>query len=288
MRNENKITIGQVVSVFVAAVLVFSVVKILGISNVWDINEWRVALSGAGKSLENTITDPPKFPTGSSSNDSGTTSTDTGGNADANTDSASPEASSAAAEGTNSTNVETLLSSLVVGEDQNVNYNRDEWRHWDGYGSSCWSIREEVLYRQSVEGTVVLENSDRNTTTDKSQACYIASGKWTDPYTNETFTNPSDLDVDHMIPLGYAAQHGGQGWASDVKAEYANSLNANHLIAVSASANRQKGARGPSDWKPQESFQCDYAKIWIDISTTWSLTTAQNDYNALEDMLNKC
>ncbi len=59
-----------------------------------------------------------------------------------------------------------------------------------------------------------------------------------------------------------------------------------HLIAVTASANRSKGARGPEDWKPDDrSYWCRYAVNWTTIKDTWGLTATQADQVALMEML---
>ena len=79
----------------------------------------------------------------------------------------------------------------------------------------------------------------------------VESGDWFGAYTGESFTDPGDLDVDHMVPLENAHRSGGWAWSKERKAEYANDLSyANHLIAVQASANRRKGSKGPEEWKP--------------------------------------
>ena len=51
---------------------------------------------------------------------------------------------------------------------------------------------------------------------------------------------------------------------------YANYLaDPQHLIAVTASANRSEGARGPEDWKPDDrSYWCQYAIDWTTIKET--------------------
>lgn len=179
------------------------------------------------------------------------------------------------------------LAALTIAAPNKVKYDRDEWDHWDSDG--CWNVREEVLARQSNPEALVLLDKNKAPTSDKSAACYVESGSWADPYTGKNFTNPSDLDIDHMIPLGYAARHGGQEWGGDKKAEYANSLDAGHLLAVSASANRSKSDRGPGDWQPQnEAFKCDYAQNWVSVSVKWGLTTAKKDHERLADMLATC
>lgn len=189
---------------------------------------------------------------------------------------------------TGTSKAQKQLDALKTGDAQKVAYNRDEWRHWSAAGSSCWNVREEVLYRQAVKRDVTLLDHNKNVTKDKSKACYITGGTWKDPYTGKTFTNPADLDIDHVIPLGYVAKHGGQKWDAKKKEKYANSLDDGHLLAVFSSANRQKSDKGPNDWKPQKAFQCDYAKNWISVSAKWNITVSTADKKALATMLKTC
>lgn len=180
------------------------------------------------------------------------------------------------------------LSGIQVSPAQQVAYNRDEWNHWVDV-RSCWTVREQVLARDAVAGSLNMKDGNGNPTTDVNAACEIISGKWVDSYTGTEFTNPKDLDIDHMIPLKYAATHGGQAWDKGRKQSYANSLEPGHLIAVSASANRSKSDKGPADWSPSnEAYKCNYASSWISVSNTWGLSVTEADKNALQKMLETC
>lgn len=184
----------------------------------------------------------------------------------------------------------TSLDAIPSSPDATVAYNRDEWKHWASAGSSCWDTREAVLFAESRPGTAKLLDKDKKETTNKSKACSITGGEWQDPYTGTTFTDPKKLDVDHMIPLSYAAKHGGQEWDAKKKESYANSqAYAGHLIAVDAGSNRSKSDQGPSTWKPaNKAHYCQYATDWISISKTWGLSTTDADKAALRDMLTTC
>ena len=159
-------------------------------------------------------------------------------------------------------------------------YDRDEWRHWIDEDRDCQDTRQEVLIEEAVS-SVEYTDSDR---------CRVESGEWNGPYTGETFTNPRDLDVDHMVPLANAHRSGGWAWSEDRKRQYANDLYyGGHLIAVQNSANRAKGADGPEEWRPpDEGYWCQYATDWIAIKNEWRLTATNTEAAALSDMLNTC
>lgn len=182
----------------------------------------------------------------------------------------------------------TVLSTLSTSAGQdNVGYDRSQWKLWTPVGRACWSTREAVLARQAQK--ITLTDAGKRVTTDIDNACAITGGSWTDPYTGEVITNPRGLDIDHVIPLGYVAAHGGQSWSADRKQQYANNLDTGHLLAVSASANRSKGDKGPSEWMPtNKNFSCAYASDWVDVAHKWSITLAPADKATLQTVLDKC
>lgn len=181
------------------------------------------------------------------------------------------------------------LNLISITEPENVSYNRDEYSHWNNV-RPCWTVREQVLFEEAVAGTIILLDGDGAVVEDVNRACEIKSGTWIDPYTGKEFNSPSDLDIDHTIPLAYANSHGASWWDKEKKASYANDLTyPGTLVAVSKSANRSKGAKGPSDWKPSnEGYWCQYATDWINVSTEWTLSISKADNEALLGMLDKC
>lgn len=103
-------------------------------------------------------------------------------------------------------------------------------------------------------------------------------------------TDPGKLDIDHMVPLGNAHVSGASNWSANQRERYANYLDdPRHLIAVTASANRSKGARGPEEWRPEDqSYWCQYAVDWITIKDDWGLTVTLREHDAQVEMLNTC
>ena len=159
-------------------------------------------------------------------------------------------------------------------------YDRDDWKHWIDEDKDCQNTRHEVL----------IEESSKAVTFKSDKQCQVATGEWLAPFTGNTVTDGTKLDVDHMVPLKNAHDSGGWAWDKDKKAAYANAMGyADHLIAVTASANRKKGARGPEEWKPaNQDYWCDYAIDWVQIKVEWELSATKAEWVALQEMLKAC
>ena len=101
---------------------------------------------------------------------------------------------------------------------------------------------------------------------------------------------PGDLDIDHFVPLANAHASGGWAWDAATKRAYANDLDdPRHLIAVSASANRSKGKKGPEDWVPDhQPYHCEYAYTWTSIKSRWTLTVTNVEHVKLTSLLATC
>lgn len=157
-------------------------------------------------------------------------------------------------------------------------YNRKDWPHWTT--KNCQTTRTRVLIQESITNVTFTTDS----------GCTVGGGFWFDFYTGETFTDPSQLDIDHLVPLQNAHVSGGWQWPTEKKKQYANELDFwEHLIAVKAAANRAKGSKSPDQWKPpSEGYWCEYAVRWILIKSRWNLSSTTPEHAALTSMIESC
>lgn len=154
-------------------------------------------------------------------------------------------------------------------------YSREKFPHWDNQGSGC-DTREAVLKRDG-----------KDVKTDKD--CRPTSGSWTSVYDGGTWTKATDVDIDHMVPLGQAWASGAKEWTTGKREQFANDLTRPQLFAVTDNVNRQKSDKAPDQWKPPlVSFWCTYATDWIVVKHYYGLTVTQAEKTALTDMLRRC
>ncbi len=154
-------------------------------------------------------------------------------------------------------------------------YDRSLFPHWSIITGTC-DARETVL---KVQGDGVRTDSK----------CEAISGSWTSPYDGATWTDPADVDIDHLIPLAEAWRSGAAEWTVAKRKLFANDLNSPQLIAVTDNVNQAKGDQPPGQWKPPlRSYWCPYAADWIAVKDAWDLTVTSAEVTALGDMLNTC
>jgi hypothetical protein len=155
-------------------------------------------------------------------------------------------------------------------------YDRGEWGRWTDADKDCQDGRQEVLAAESTEPVTWDE-----------RGCKVLSGAWTCPLTGERFTDPSKLDIDHVVPLREAHDSGGHAWPKERKRAYFNDLgNPDHLMATSASANRSKGSRQPHEWMPTRN-QCSYLRAWVGVKQNWDLEIDCEEARQLAQLLAK-
>jgi len=97
----------------------------------------------------------------------------------------------------------------------------------------------------------VLIAESRVTPTYTSSHCTVAKGKWYSYYDGATWTNPADVDIDHLVALAEAWGSGARLWSVTNRTRYANDLGfAASLVAVTDNVNMSKSAKDPAEWLP--------------------------------------
>ncbi len=176
---------------------------------------------------------------------------------------------------------EALTKLEVAPPGSMTGYSRERFRHWSDADEFGWDapdpscdVRDAALIRDGEDVEV-------------GDGCKVASGKWLDPYTGRTYSDPSDIDVDHVVPLAEAWRSGASSWGDERRERYANDPNV--LLSVEDNANQAKGDKGPEAWKPpNEEEWCDYAERWIRIKVEYDLSVDEEEKAALEQMLGTC
>lgn len=160
----------------------------------------------------------------------------------------------------------------VQPEGSDTDYDRDLFPHWSSIEDNC-DAREIVLKR---DGTGVSVGED----------CYPTSGSWTSPFDGVTADEPSDVSVDHLVPLKEAWDSGADTWSTERRQEFANDLTNPQLWAVSPESNSAKGASDPTEWMPPaDEIDCTYIKSWTAVKHAWDLSVDPEEKEALTDLL---
>jgi hypothetical protein len=162
-----------------------------------------------------------------------------------------------------------------------VGYDRENFPHWSDAQEFGWDVsdsacdvREAALMRDGEDVVV-------------GEGCDVESGRWLDPYTKRTYTDPLDIDIDHLVPLANAHRSGASEWDEAERERYAN--DPNNLLSVEDNANQEKGDKGPEAWKPpNRAIWCSYARRWISVKSDYDLTINPQEKAALKQMLSTC
>lgn len=179
----------------------------------------------------------------------------------------------------------SMLEGLAVAPAGSMaGYSREEFPHWASeaatYGwaepdESC-DVRDAALIRDG-EGVEIDDD------------CSITAGTWLDPYTGQTLTDSSEVDIDHVVPLANAWRSGASStrWSTADREAYANTPEV--LLSADDAANQIKGDKGPEAWKPpNRDYWCEYSRRWIWIKSEWQLTINPAEQTALNEMLATC
>lgn len=156
-------------------------------------------------------------------------------------------------------------------------YDRKDWPHWIDEDGDCQNTRQELL----------IATSKVSVQFKKAKGCTVKSGKWFGVYTGQTFTNASDLDIDHIVPLAHAHKYGADQWTKAQRREFANDLD--NLLVVDDATNQSKSDQAPHEWlPPQKSYWCEYGKRWERVKNKYGLRFSSEERLTLNQLAKTC
>ena len=172
----------------------------------------------------------------------------------------------------------TELAKVRISPEYTVGYDRDLFPHWKDLDGDGCDTRKEVLIRDSRSAAVV------------GSSCTVTTGNWYSPYDGATWTNPSDVDIDHVVALNEAWQSGAYAWTTQQRTNYANDLtDSRTLLAVTDSVNQSKSDKDPTQWLPPlVEYRCAYLANWVSVKVRWSLTMDEAEHAAVKTALAGC
>jgi hypothetical protein len=169
-----------------------------------------------------------------------------------------------------------LLRLVRVENEYSLGYDRSLFEHWrDVDGDGCDS-RDQVLKRDSISLPQVDPIS-----------CDVIAGDWISPYDGARWSNPSDIDIDHVVALKEAWDSGAWSWSSAQRRAFANDTSDSRtLLAVTDSVNQSKSDKDPSNWLPPlQSYTCTYIGNWIAVKVRWNLSMDASEYGRIRNLL---
>jgi len=179
---------------------------------------------------------------------------------------------------TYSASLRTAVGDLTVAAEVRTGYNRDLFPHWvDADGDGC-NARYEVLIAEATTAPTV------------SAPCALSGGRWLSYVDNVSWTNPADLDIDHVVALAEAWDSGARSWTTAKRRSYANDLgDGRTLAAITDDVNQAKGDRDPASWLPPYApVRCRYVAEWVAVKIRWRLSVDTAERDTLADWADTC
>ena len=170
----------------------------------------------------------------------------------------------------------TAISDLTTATEVRTGYDRALFPHWVDADSDGCSTRNEVLLAEaddppSVTGT-----------------CTLSGGRWYSYYDQVSWTNASDIDIDHMVPLAEAWDSGARSWTTSVRQAYANDLgDSRSLVGVTDNVNQTKGDQDVAEWLPTYD-KCRYLREYVAVKHRWRLSVDSAEKSAMQSLASTC
>ena len=170
----------------------------------------------------------------------------------------------------------TAIADLTVAQEVRTGYSRDLFPHWVDADRDGCHTRNEVLIAEADDPVTI------------SGTCTITRGRWFSYYDRVSWTDPADVDIDHMVPLAEAWDSGARSWTTATRQAFANDLgDVRTLVGVTDNVNQAKGDQDPSTWLPQYD-RCRYLREWVAVKHRWRLSVDAAEKSALGSLASSC
>lgn len=173
-----------------------------------------------------------------------------------------------------------LPKGFIQGESKNSidegSYDRSLFNHWVDSNGDGLNTRHELLKERS---TSIITYSASGTR--------VLTGKWYDPYTGKTFYSSKELDVDHILSLGWSWPRGSNNFSALKREQFAN--DSANLILTQSSVNRSKGAKSFTEWQPPlHSYRCQFNIRAHRLVKKYGLVYFPNEERFMKKILTQC
>jgi hypothetical protein len=170
------------------------------------------------------------------------------------------------------------------GHERRPRYDRDAfgpaWADADGNGCDQ---RDDTLIRDMT----------RVSFSPDGEGCTVSAGHLDDAYTGRgiDFTRgprtSAAVQIDHLVPLSWAWQHGAWAWSDARRERLATDLD--ELQAVDGPANQEKSDQGPATWLPPDArYRCLYVTRFAFVVRRYDLGIDDADRAAIDRVLGAC
>ncbi len=172
--------------------------------------------------------------------------------------------------------LQTAIADLPVATEVRTGYSRDLFQHWiDADGDGC-NTRNEVLIAEADDPVTV------------GGGCALSGGRWFSYYDRVSWTQTSDVDIDHMVPLAEAWDSGARTWDAATRRDYANDLgDSRSLVGVTDDVNQAKGDQDIAQWLPTYD-NCRYLGEFVAVKLRWRLTVDSSEKSAMSSLGSSC
>jgi hypothetical protein len=169
-----------------------------------------------------------------------------------------------------------VLAMIPVELEHGSGYDRDAFRYGDIVDDHGCRTRALVLMRDSLTPAQV-----------DAGGCAVVAGDWYSRYDGATWTDPAELEIDHVVALKEAWDSGAWAWDDARLTAYGNDVDdVRSLVPVTGSENQAKSDKDPSNWIPSNADAvCTYLADWTAIKARWGLSMDESEHGRIRNLL---